>query len=283
MTRRMYWGLAILVILVVIATVWVVLHDRAYIQQLEQEIVETKQRQQRNLDNRVTVVVPPTEQAAPKEHVHADGTFHEGEHPEPVEAPPADVTVSRDYTPVKVQIPEGITDPDVLAAWERVEYIANNIWEWGGVPSPETSALIAQLMPPPDGFSGPTGHSDAEETIDMLGQLDRNDPRSAEVMAAYFCEGRVGGLGPIYALAEMGPPVVPYLLNYLFSNPEDEVLMMLISNPISALGEIAVKHREDIPGIVDHIIIPKFEELVTDYRYEYVVRYYAEEALANLK
>ena len=58
--------------------------------------------------------------------------------------------MSRDFTPAQVKIPEGITDPDVLAAWERVDYIAKNIWEWGGVPSQRTEELIAQLMPPPD-------------------------------------------------------------------------------------------------------------------------------------
>ncbi len=277
MRKKLYWGFTTLIILVVTATVWKVLHDRAYIKQLEQDAAE--QKQQSPLINKITVTVPPIKQNAPKGHFHEDGTFHEGEHPEPVEVPPSDVTVSRDYTPVKVQIPEGITDPDVLAAWERVEYIANNIWEWGGVPVAENEALIAQLMPPPDGFSGPSGHSDLEETINLLGSLDTNDPRSAEVMAAYYCGGRVGGREPKRLLAEMGPPAVPYLLNYLFTTDGN-------AEAVSALGRLAVKHRKEIPGIVDHIIIPKFEEFAAmeDPPFRMLhARKWAREALANLK
>ena len=275
MSKKMIWGLATLILLIITATVWKVLHDRAYIKRLEQAVVE--QPKQRNLENKVTVIVPPTKQAAPKGHVHEDGTFHEGEHPAPVETKPT----ARDYTPVEVQIPQGVVDSDRLAAWERVEYIANNIWEWGGVPSDENTELIAQLMPPPDGFSGASGHRDAEETINLLGRLDRNDPRSAEVMATYYCEGRVGGLGPSMALAEMGLPAVPYLLNYLFTTDGN-------AEAVSALGKLAVKHRKDLGGIVDHIIIPKLEWIVTEKDSEYVddytaAVYFAKEALTNLK
>ena len=70
-------------------------------------------------------------------HFHENGTFHADPHEThevPNSAIPAQppVAASRDYTPAVVKIPEGITDPDVLAAWQRVDYIANNIWEWGG-------------------------------------------------------------------------------------------------------------------------------------------------------
>ena len=272
--HRMSWGLVILIILVVTATVWKVLHDRAYIKQLEQDV--TEQKQQSPSINKVTVTVPPLEQSTPKGHVHEDGTFHEGEHPEPVEVPPLDVTISRDYTPVKVQIPEGITDPDVLAAWERVEYIANNIWEWGGVPVAENEALIAELMPPPDGFSGPDGHGDAEETIELLGALDPNDPRAAPVLVAYYCGGIIRGIGPRDTLVYIGPPAVPLLLPHLFEGD---------SGAVSALGRIAVKYRKEIPGIVDHIIIPKFEELVAIEKTPdmYYAQKWAREALERLK
>ena len=83
------------------------------------------------------------------------------------------------------------------------------------MPSQETEELIAQLMPPPDGFSGPSGHSDAEETIHLLGSLDRNDPRSAEVLVTYYCENIFGGLGPRNAIIDIGPPAVPLLIPYL--------------------------------------------------------------------
>ncbi len=281
MRKKMIWGFTTLIILVVTATVWKVMHDRAYIKQLEQDV--TEQKQQSPLINKVTVVVPPTEQAAPKGHVHEDGTFHEGEHPEPVEVPPSDVTVSRDYTPVKVQIPEGITDSDVLAAWEHVEYIANNIWDWGGVPVAENEALIAALMPPSNGFSGPDGHSDAEETIELLGALDPNDPRAAPVLVAYFCGGIIGGMGPRDTLVYIGPPAVPLLLSHLF---DDNTPHILLGRSVDALGGIAVKYRKEIPGIVDHILIPKFEEFaaIADPPGDMTwARYWAREALERLK
>ena len=168
---------------------------------------------------------PPTPAAPVDEtdkggHAHEDGTWHAGPH-ETHEVPngaiPAQpsVAASRDYIPTVVQIPEGITDPDVLAAWKRFDYIANNLWEWGGVPNAETPELIAKLMPAPDGFSGPTAHSDVEETIDLLGRLDRNDPRTVEVMAVYLCEGLVSGNEPVDILVEMGAPAVPYVLPYM--------------------------------------------------------------------
>ncbi len=215
----------------------------------------------------------PVEQPTNPVHVQEDDAPHEGEHDDPIE-----VTPSRDYKPVKVQIPEGITDPDVLAAWEHLEYIANNIWDFGGVPSDENAALIAQLMPPPDRFSGLSGHSDAEETINLLRSLDRNDPRSAEVLVTYYCQNIIGGIGPRNAIINIGPPAVPLLIPYLFEDGNAEA--------VAALGGIVVKHRKELGGIVDHIIIPKFEEIAAiedppgDMAFP---RKWAREALESLK
>ena len=103
----------------------------------------------------------------------------------------------------------------------------------GRLPSDETVHLINQLMPPPDGFSGPTGHSDAEDTINLLGRLDPNDPRAAEVMATYLCEGRIMGNGPINALVKMGVLIlIPYML-------DDTLMPALRRMPIEVLGRIA--------------------------------------------
>lgn len=266
-------GLATLILLIIGAFVFLIVKNQAEIRQLEREAAAVqKQLQQQN------------EQQVPQGHFHDDGTFHADEPPdtiEPDEGKDNEPEPSRDFTPTQVQIPEGITDPDVLAAWERVEYIANNIWEWGGVPSDRAVQLIDQLMPPPDEFSGPSAHSDAEETINLLGELAwSGDPRAAKVVATNYCNGIIGGNDPIDALVKIGPPSVPYILHYLNDDTSDP------GGTVRALGEIAVKYREDLVGIVEHIIIPKLEEIAaiddppTRMVYPKVL---AQEALARLK
>ena len=271
MSKQMKWGLATLMLLLGIAAVFIFLDQNAELQQLEKETAESdKLRQERNKPQETPQVQPPPQKA----HVHEGGSRHEGQHHDPIETEP-----SREYNPSPIQIPEGITDPDVKAAWERLDYISKNIWEWGGQPSAEAMELVAQLMPAPDGFSGPTGHSDAEETIDLLGELAwSGDPRAAEVVATYTCEGIIMGNGPIDALVAMGPPSVPFLIPYLL----DENTAAL-SHAVKPLGQIAEKYREDLGGIVEHIIIPKLEVIVTDRGYDYFARKAAKEALARLK
>lgn len=83
MSKKMIWGLAALLILIITATVWVVLHNRAYIKQLENELAG-KQEIKEDRDK-------PTEQVNKKDldtshpdfHIHADGTPHIGTHDEP--------------------------------------------------------------------------------------------------------------------------------------------------------------------------------------------------------
>ena len=235
-------------------------------------------------------VEPPKETEAPvgetsEGHFHADGTFHEGTHEThevpngAIPAQPA-VEASRDYTPAMVQIPEGITDPDVLAAWQRVDYIANNLWAWGGVANPETPALIAKLMPAPDGFSGPTGHSDAEDTIDLLGSLDPNDPRSIEVMATYLFGGIVDGLEPRNMLVEMGVPAVPYLIPYMLDMERSPLSR---SKALEILCQIGERHRADLDGIVEHIIIPRLEAILAQEKPDYFEGMDEREYLPRLK
>ena len=272
MKKKMIWGLATLLLLLGIAAVFIFLDQNAELQQLEKETAESdKQRQERNKPQETPQVQPPPQKA----HVHEGGSRHEEQHHDPIETEP-----SREYNPSPIQIPEGITDPDVKAAWERLDYISKNIWEWGGVPSDETVHLINQLMPPPDGFSGPTGHSDAEDTINLLGRLDPNDPRAAEVMAAYLCEGRIGGRGPKNALVKMGVPAVPYLIPYML---DDTLMPLLRSRAIEVLGRIAQNHREDLGGIVEHIIIPRLEAVLSEEKPDYDEGKGAREALARLK
>ncbi len=281
MRNKLYWGIGTLFILLIIgATVIVLFKDRAAMRQLETELEALQKRK----DEQNTAEVLKEDQNTPevsKEehpehgHIHEDGTFHVGEHDDPIQPP------SRDYTPTQIQIPDGITDPDVKAAWERLDYIANNIWEWGGVPSNRAVELIDILMPLPDGFSGPTGHRDGEEAINMLAELAWiGDPRAAEVIAKYNCEGLIGGLSIERMLIEMGVPAVPYLVSYML----DETHMpALRSNSIAALGPIAEKHRKDLGGIVEHIIIPRLEAILAEEEPDYFEGAEAREALALLK
>ena len=290
MKKRFYLGFAIFIVLLGIAGVLLLIQrERAELKQLEKRGAEADKllKDSQKLQGTPRQTAAPTTPTQPDKtdknggHTHDDGTFHEGAPENPIETEPSQASqTSRDFTPAQVKIPEGITDPDVKAAWERVEYIANNIWEWGGVPSQRTEELIAQLMPPPDGFSGPTGHSDAEETINLLGWLDTNDPRSAEVLAIYLCEGIIGGLGPQDMLVDVGVPAVPYLIPYLM---EDSIT---ISRAIRPLGLIAQNHRGDLEGIVDHIIIPRLAVIAAigdPPGKMYSARESAQEALARLK
>jgi len=216
-------------------------------------------------NNSETTEIPEVTETPPQpEELPQDEHFHEGEHNAPIQAktePPPEVELS------PIQIPEGITDPEVLAAWQRLEYISLNIWEWGGVPSQRATELINQLMPPPEGFSGPTAHRDVEETIDLLGELAwSGDPRAAEVLATYLCEGSIGGRGPKNALVEMGLPAVPYLVPYMLDMTRDPLLR---SRAIEVLGRIAQNHREELGGIVEHILIPRLEAILSEEEPDY--------------
>ena len=51
MSRKIYWGLATLLILIITATVWIVLHNRAYIKQLENDLAG-KQEKKKIVTNR---------------------------------------------------------------------------------------------------------------------------------------------------------------------------------------------------------------------------------------
>ena len=120
MRNKMRWGLAALIFLLIGATLFVSLKNRSENRQAETDLKEAEELRQQNKEQ-------PKENApnaAPPAPVHKDEQ-HIVKDTEPQVA-------SKDYEPIQVEIPEGITDPEVLAAWERVQYIANNIWEWGG-------------------------------------------------------------------------------------------------------------------------------------------------------
>lgn len=275
MNNKFYWGIGVLFILLIIgATVFVLVKDRPGMRQLEKELEVLQKRMEDKKEDQSTPEDSQEEHPATG-HFHEDGTFHEGVSSDPVQPP------SRDYTPTQIQIPDGITDPEVIKAWERLDYIANNIWEWGGVPSDRAVELIGILMPPPDGFSGPTGHRDGEETMDLLIELDLlGDPRAAEVIAKYMCDGIIGGRSIKSMLVEMGVPAVPYLVPYMLDETRSPLLR---SRAIEVLGRIAEKHRKDLEGVVEHIIIPRLEAILSEEEPDYFEGEDAREALARLK
>lgn len=251
MNNKFYWGIGTLFILLIIgATVIVLVKDQAVMRQLETELEALQKRKEDQKPPEVS-----KEEHPEHGHFHEDGTFHVGEHDDPIHP------LSRDYTPTQIQIPDGITDPEVKAAWKRLDYIANNIWEWGGVPSARAEELIVELMPPPTGFFGEEGHHELEGTLDLLSELKQfRDPRAAEVFATYAGEGIVGGNAMNEALVEIGVPSVPFLIPYI-EPPYDR----LVKNPTSAafaLGHIGAKHRDELEGVIEHIIIPKLEALM---------------------
>ena len=279
MNRKLYWGLGVLIILIIgVGAVLVIRHEKAIHKQLKADLdVVNKLLEEQN---------KPSEVPDEKGHVHDDGTFHVGEHDnplveqdeptgeqdEPLKPPP-----SRDFEPVQIQIPEGITDPDVIAAWKRLDDISNNIWEWGGKPSPRAVELIDQLMPPPV----LRDHGHGEEVEDLIHELiEQDDPRAAQTLIATMCEGSMVGVAMIDALVEIGPPAVPYILPYV---SKDYVMSGIA---IKVLGRIAEQYRDDLDGIVDHIIIPKFQMVAADEEFEHFDAYdvlKAREALVRLQ
>ena len=230
-------------------------------------------------------VETPVEQT-PQGHFHADGTFHEGTHE--ADAPPAVPAVEYAAPPGAATTPNfppvDPTQDPVEAAYKRLEYIKNNPYAWGGVHSERATELIAELMP----ASLPIDHADSETRevqIDELCQL--NDPRAAEALIAIMCDGGTMGRVMFDTLEAIGPPAVPYILPYLLTEdtygPKRWVdVGLAVFDPLS---RISVRYRSDLGGILDHIIIPKFQEIAADEnneRYDNASVVLAREALSRL-
>ena len=213
-------------------------------------------------------------------HVHEDGTWHEGSHE--AHAPPAvpnttppGAATTPDFPPV---------DPNenpVEAAYKRLEYIKNNPYAWGGVHSERATQLIAQLMPPPVLID----HDHGDEVSALMHELaQQGDPRAAAVFAGVLSPTYEGYTGGDDALVAIGPPSVPYILPYLERDVAEGGYIKLAVFDI--LGRIGERYRDDLGGIVDHIIIPKFEEIAADENnvlYDNAEVIYAKEALARLQ
>ncbi len=277
MRNRFYWGIGVLFILLIIgATVFVLVKDRSEMRQLEKELEAL----QKWKEDRETPEVSKEEHPA-HGHFHEDGTFHVGE--------------DNDEPEVKYTVPPGAVlepvfpkidskeDP-VEAAYKRLEYIKNNPYAWGGVHSECATELIAQLMP----VSYPTDHDEGEERELLIDELcKQNDPRAAEVLIAIMCDGGMMGQIMFDTLEEIGPPAVPYILPYLEREDTMGSAKIYIGLPVfDSLSRIGTRYRDDLGGILDHIIIPKFKEIAADEdykRYNTPVVIYAREALAKLQ
>ena len=154
------------------------------------------------------------------------------------------------------------TDDPVKAAYKRLEYIKNNPYAWGGVYSPRATELIAELIP----ARYATDHNDGDEMDLLIYELcQQRDPRAAEALIAIMCDG--GAMGQIMfdTLEVIGPPAVPYILPYLEREETYGSDWIVINLPVfDSLSRIGVRYRDDLGGILDHIIIPKFKEIAAD-------------------
>ena len=165
------------------------------------------------------------------------------------------------------------TDP-VAAAWARLEYISQNPQEWGDF-SPEAAELMAQLTPTWE-FNEADGEGPAEDAFKLLKKLiSFQDPRSAEVIANYINEGF--GLSN-EAVVPIGPPLVPPLIPLLDANTRFAGRLM----SVEILGILGEKHRHELGGAVEHIILPRVEQMATSDPSP-VVQKRAREAVSRLR
>ena len=258
MSKKMKWGLVILIIGLLAGVSYMAVWQYTELQQYKKDaaeadkLLEQRQKQQQTPEG---VADGDLDTSHPDFHVHEDGTPHIGTHNEP-----------------KVQwtAPEGaVTTPDfpkvdpnedpVKAAYKRLEYIKNNPYAWGGVHSERATELIAELMP----ASVPIDHNDGDEMIEQIEELcEQGDPRAAEALIAIMCDGGTIGTPMIDALEAIGPPAVPYLILYLEKDMTEGLDMSI--GIYDALGRIGSHYREDLEGILDHIIIPKLKMVAAE-------------------
>lgn len=294
MKRNLYWGIAILIISAsVFLFVKTRVENRSETLELKREIAEKDLLLQQNSPEETNV--PPVQ--PPAGHVREDGTFHEGNPPDPIPpagTPPLDIP---DKPKVQWTAPkEAVTKPvfpkvdpnedPVKAAYKRLEYIKNNPYAWGGVHSPRATELIAALMT----ASGPIrliDHNHGEVVIELIEELtEQGDPRGAEVLIAHMCDGDTLGPSMTDALEEIGPPAMPYILPYLEKVITHQDKEMMSIGMFDALGRIGARYSDDLGGIVQHIIIPKLQVIAADEnneRYDSGSVVFAREALDRLQ
>ncbi len=252
MSKKLYWGLGVLILLIVGATVFLFVRSQAEIRQLEREAAEAqKQLQQHNAQKEMAEGGQrDLDTSHPDFHVHEDGTPHIGTHEEPSGAAP--------FQPSAPSFSNFTLDPKddpVTTAYKRLDYIKNNLHEWGNF-SERTLELIDEMTPMPE---PPKEEGDGADTVALLEELSAlRDPRSAEILIKYQMESGIMGKPVDDALVAMGPASVPALIARLDDLSGDSYLI----TPMGLLMQIVAEHRTALGGIVEHIIIPKFEAIV---------------------
>ena len=222
---------------------------------------------------------PPPGETADGGHWHSDEW-----HADPHETEPAVPAVVNTAPAVPRGEPFANFTPDpnedpIAAAYRRLDYIANNLHEWGNF-SPRTLQLIDELTPIRVEVEGEGGLE-----IELLTELcELRDPRSAETLVSYQVDSAVNGWLPNQTLVAMGPASVPALVARLDETPDKALLY----TPIRLLPRIVAEHRLELGGIVEHIIIPKLQRLVMfegDPTNGYITsnKFDAREALAELQ
>ncbi len=286
MSKKLYWGFATLILLIIGAFVFLIVKNQAEIRQLERETaaVQKQLQLQKQLQQQNAQQVPQGEPPA-QGHFHDDGTFHEGDPPEPIQTEQKVQYTAPKGAVLKPNFPKIDPKEDpVKAAYKRLEYIKNNPYAWGGVHSPRATELIAQLLP----ASLPIDHDDSDEREVLIDELcKQNDPRAAEALIALMCDGGTMGQIMFDTLEEIGPPALPYILPYLEREDTNGLDWIYIDMPVfDSLSRIGVRYRDDLGGIVDHIIIPKFKAIAADEDnelYDNASVIYARQALDRLQ
>ena len=258
MLNKLYWVIGALFILLIIGTtVFVLVKDRAVMQQHETALEARQERKEEQNTTEVSKEEQNTTEVSKEEHAeqgnfHEDQTFHAGVSTDPIQPP----SPSRDYTPTQVQIPDGITDPEVLKAWERLDYIAHNIWEWGGKASTRALEIMAELPDPQK--VAENVESCGENEIELLDELSNlHDPRSVEFLVSFQLDSGIMGKPINEALVAMGPASLPSLIARLY---EIDGKRSIYPVP-QLLVRISETYQEEIGSIVQHIILPKLEEI----------------------
>lgn len=280
MSKKLYWGLGLLIVLFFGGLVLYTQYDLVkFYERIGKDNTTSEKRK--------------TETEQPEGHDHTNGTFHEGTHADPIPGAEVPEEPKVQYTAPKgavltPEFPE--IDPKaepVKAAYNRLEYIKNNPYAWGGVHSPRATELIDQLMTE----SGPVrliDHNHGDEVSEQIAELcKQGDPRAAGVLIAHMSDGDISWTLMDDALVAIGPPAVPYILTYLEKGMKEEGRDILISWEIfDSLTRIGVRYRDDLGGILNHIIIPKFKAIAADEdnkRYYHVTVMDACEALKKLQ
>ena len=255
MNKKLYWGLGVLFILIIGGFVFLLIQQKAELNQWEADAAKDKKL--------ATAETPPIVENKPPPPEPGYTWVQHGDHFDKVPL------AATSETPVQHTAPKGATlkpvfpttdtnDAPVKAAYKRLEYIKNNPYAWGGVHSQRATELIAQLMTE----SGPIrlidhNHGDlVEQQITEL--CKQGDPRAAEVLISHMCDGDILGPSMTDALVEIGPPAVPYVLPYVREN------FVMTAIAVEVLGDIGARYRDDLGGIVDYIIIPKLKVIAAD-------------------